>query len=93
MNSEEWVKGLLERSEIRVNGNNPWDIKILNQNTYNRIKAEGSLGLGEAYMDGWWDCASLDDFFFRIARSDTYNTVPKNLSSLYFCKCFCHPQH
>ena len=75
MNSEEWVKGLLERSEIRVNGNNPWDIKILNQNTYNRIKAEGSLGLGEAYMDGWWECQSLDQFFYKLFEAK----VPENI--------------
>ena len=27
---------------------------------------QGSLGLGESYMDGWWDCEALDEFFARI---------------------------
>ncbi len=31
--------------------------------------AQGSLGLGESYMDGWWDCEQLDQFFFRVLRA------------------------
>lgn len=27
---------------------------------------ERNLGLGEAYMDGWWDCPQLDEFFYRV---------------------------
>jgi len=29
-----------------------------------------NLGLGEAYMDGWWDCPRLDEFFCRVLKSD-----------------------
>jgi len=65
-NPEIWVNKLLESSDIRINGNNPWDIKILNQDLYNRVKAEGSLGLGESYMDGWWECKNLDQFFYKL---------------------------
>ena len=30
----------------------------------------GALALGESYMDGWWDCEALDQFFYKafIAR-------------------------
>jgi hypothetical protein len=31
--------------------------------------AQGSPGLGEAYMDGWWDCPKMDSFFFRVMRA------------------------
>jgi len=65
-NPEIWVNKLLEPSGIKINGNNPWDIKILNQNLYSRVKAEGSLGLGESYMDGWWECKNLDQFFYKL---------------------------
>jgi len=34
-----------------------------------RVLAQGSLGLGEAYMDGWWDCDRLDEFFSRALRA------------------------
>jgi cyclopropane-fatty-acyl-phospholipid synthase len=32
--------------------------------------AQGALGLGESYMDGWWDCERLDEFFYRILVSE-----------------------
>lgn len=66
MQEENWVNKLLEPSGIKINGNNPWDIKILNPGFYNRVAAEGSLGLGESYMDGWWKCENLDQFFYRL---------------------------
>lgn len=61
-----WVNTLLEPSGIKINGEKPWDIKVLNKNLYNRVKAEGSLGLGESYMDGWWECPKLDQFFYKL---------------------------
>ena len=60
---------LLERAAIAVNGRDPWDMQVHNPGLWQRIAAEGSLGLGEAYMDGWWDCADLAEFFNRILRA------------------------
>ncbi|HET9679283.1 MAG TPA: cyclopropane fatty acyl phospholipid synthase, partial [Gammaproteobacteria bacterium] len=63
---------LLATADIRVNGDRPWDMQIHNPALYQRIFAEGSMGLGEAYMDGWWDAVHLDEFFNRLlaARID-----------------------
>ena len=33
-----------------------------------RVLAQGSLGLGESYMDGWWDCDQLDELIHRVLR-------------------------
>jgi cyclopropane-fatty-acyl-phospholipid synthase len=60
---------LLERAGIAVNGREPWDIQVHNPGLFSRVAAEGSLGLGEAYMDGWWDCADVAEFFNRILRA------------------------
>lgn len=57
---------LLERAGIKVNGPDPWDIKVHNERLWQRVLSQGSLGLGEAYMDGWWDCDDLAEFFNRI---------------------------
>lgn len=64
--NEAWANNLLEPAGIKINGENPWDIKVINHNFYNRVKAEGSLGLGESYMDGWWKCKNLDQFFYKL---------------------------
>jgi cyclopropane-fatty-acyl-phospholipid synthase len=37
--------------------------------------AQGALGLGESYMDGWWDCRNLDEFFHRILVADLETKV------------------
>ncbi len=51
---------------IIPNGSQPFDIQIHNNQLYSRVVAEGSLGLGEAYMDGWWSCEKLDEFIYRL---------------------------
>ncbi len=60
------VQEILLPAGIVINGDNPWDIKIRDERFYSRVLREGSLGLGESYMDGWWDCDSLDKFFYRL---------------------------
>ncbi len=57
---------LLESADIQINGQHPWDIRVHNENFYERVLTKGSLGLGESYMEGWWDCEKLDEFFCRI---------------------------
>ena len=59
---------LLVQAGVSIDGYRPWDIQVHNNKFYSRIFADGSLGLGEAYMDGWWDCDALDQFFFRVMR-------------------------
>jgi cyclopropane-fatty-acyl-phospholipid synthase len=66
MNHKQVIERLLERAQVRINGTQPGDICIHNDGFYNRVLAEGSLGLGESYMDGWWDSGRLDEFFSKF---------------------------
>lgn len=59
---------LLASADIEVDGNRPWDMRVHHPDTFDFILARGSLGLGESYMDGWWDCDRLDECIFRILR-------------------------
>ncbi len=63
------IKNILTPLDIRINGNRPWDIQINNPQFYQRVISGGSLALGESYMDGWWDCKALDEFFKRLLES------------------------
>jgi cyclopropane-fatty-acyl-phospholipid synthase len=56
----------LALADIRLNGDRPQDLRVLHPDFYQRIVAEGSLGLGESYVDGWWECERLDRFFHQI---------------------------
>src|ERR1700754_1477174 len=60
------IVGLLKDAGVSVNGSNPWDIQIRDENTWTRVFAQGSLGLGEAYMDGLWDVADMAEFFNKV---------------------------
>lgn len=67
---EDTVRQLLRKADVHVNGDRPWDPQIYKKEFYRRVLVGGSLALGESYMDGWWDCEALDEFFFRILRAD-----------------------
>lgn len=68
MSASQQVTDLLLSADIEVGGERPWDVQVHDERLYRRILAEGSLGTGEAYMDGWWDVERLDELFFRILR-------------------------
>jgi len=66
-------KPLFERliggSGIRIDGDRPWDIRVNRDRLYRRA-LRGSLGIGESYIDGDWDCDALDELFRRVLSSD-----------------------
>ncbi len=78
MSNKEAVEKLLSLAGITIDGGNPWDIKVHNDDLYRHVLAWGSLGLGESYMAGWWDCDKLDEFFYRILRADLGRYIRKN---------------
>ncbi|MHB8087720.1 MAG: cyclopropane fatty acyl phospholipid synthase [Anaerolineaceae bacterium] len=65
-NSEKILQNLLSMADIELNGSDPWDIQIKDDRFFNRVLQDSSLGLGESYMDGWWECAAIDEFINRV---------------------------
>ena len=63
------VAALLETADVRLDGGRPWDMQVHDKRLPVRLLAQGSLGLGEAYMDGWWDSADLDGLLWRLLRA------------------------
>lgn len=82
--SKAFLEELLIPTGIRINGNNPWDIQIHNPQSYNRITRNHSLGAGESYMDGWWDCEALDQMFYRLCHHLDADTLPSKAKLLGF---------
>jgi len=66
---------LLKIAGIEINGNQPWDIQIYNENLYERVFKNGSLGFGEAYMDGWWSVDRLDEMLVRIFKANLEDKI------------------
>jgi len=63
------LEGLLQGADILIDGDRPWDIHVQNPKLYARIWEHGTLGAGEAYMEGWWDCDQLDEMIARTLRA------------------------
>ena len=70
---------LLSRAGIQVNGPSASDIQVKNPDFFKRVLQEGSLGLGESYMDGWWECDRLDVFFTKVLRAGLEKQLPRHL--------------
>lgn len=71
MNSaEKRITEILSWADIKVNGDRPWDMQVHDERVFQRILAKGTLGLGEAYMDGWWDCEQVDEFISKAMSAD-----------------------
>ncbi len=75
-----FVARLLSKADIEIGGTRPWDIQIHDKRLFRRVLTMGSLGLGEAYMDGWWDVDRIDEFIFRILATDIRQEVPLDFS-------------
>jgi cyclopropane-fatty-acyl-phospholipid synthase len=60
---------LLAIADIQVDGGRPWDIQVHDARFFGRVLASGTLGFGESYMEGWWDCDALDEMCCRAIRA------------------------
>lgn len=68
-NEKQLFEQLLASADIQLNGSRPWDIIIHDERAFARTLAAGSLGFGEAYMDGWWDCEAIDQMLTKVFES------------------------
>jgi cyclopropane-fatty-acyl-phospholipid synthase len=66
MAARDELAALLRAADVEIDGGDPWDIRVHDERFHARVLAHGSLGAGEAYMDGWWDVPRLDEFFARV---------------------------
>lgn len=57
---------LFALADVAIDGSRPWDVTVRNDNLFRRVLMHGSLGLGESYMDGWWECEQIDQLVCRL---------------------------
>ena len=83
MTSKEKMVELLHKAGVTLNGPHPSDIQVHDERLYDRIFSSGSLGIGESYMDGWWD---VDDFptFLNKVLSARLDLELVHISTLWY---------
>lgn len=77
-----FVEEMLKKADVTIGGNRPWDITVKDERLFNNVLHTGTLGLGEAYMDGWWDTPALDQFFYTVISADLEKDIKRNLHTL-----------
>src|SRR3990167_1250260 len=77
---------MLRKAGIEVGGTRPYDIAVHDSRLYRRALLHGSRGLGEAYMDGWWDCEALDELFYRIRAQRKESKDPRRMALWFTSK-------
>lgn len=68
MSAKKVLKALFSEADVCVGGNRPQDITVHNENFYERVLREYTLGLGDSYVEGWWDAKNLERFIARLLR-------------------------
>lgn len=79
------LQKVLESCDVVLDGTRPWDPQIHDVRLFRRVMLDGTRGVGDAYVDGWWDCDALDDLFARILRANLgarFNAMPHRLAML-----------
>lgn len=66
---EQRVVNLLAEADVRIDGDRAWDLHVHDPRLYASVLAQGSLGLGESYMEGGWDAVSLDGFLHHVLEA------------------------
>src|SRR5271168_3442733 len=72
------LEEIFAAADIHLDGRRPSDIRVHDDRFYARVLSAATLGLGESYMDGWWDCEALDELFFRAIRARLAERVRLN---------------
>lgn len=80
--AERIVTELFAEADIEVNGMRPCDIQVHDERFFRRVLKDGTLGFGESYMLGWWDCDDLEEMCHRAIRSGIEYRVPPGIGTL-----------
>jgi len=78
------IEQLLDGTGLCIDGPERWDIQVRDERFFARVLKDGSLGLGESYMEGWWDCARIDECICRLLKGNLEEKVKGNLRTLLF---------
>ncbi len=80
--NQQLIQSLFKGTGVEINGKNSWDIRVIDERFYDRVLSGGTLGFGESYMDGWWQCDQLDELVSRLLSSDLQNKLRSRWPSI-----------
>lgn len=91
--TNQYLRGMVDEAlgagNIIVNGPKKYDPQVKNKDQfYNRIIENPSLGIGECYMEGHWDCEDVEEMTYQIFQHEIIraymNPINKFINFLLF---------
>jgi cyclopropane-fatty-acyl-phospholipid synthase len=76
------IVDLFAEADIAIDGVRPCDIRVNDGRFFERVLRDGTLGFGESYMEGWWDCDDLEELCYRAIRNHIHNRFRPNLRAI-----------
>jgi len=74
-----YFTNILHHAGIELGGSRPWDVTVTDDRIWGRVMSHGTLGFGEAYMDGWFETPALDQFVYKLLEYDIYSHLKPDL--------------
>lgn len=85
--SKQVIQEMAKVADVEVGGSRPWDIKVYNEEFYERVVRDQSLGLGESYVEGWWDSDQLDETIHKVVKAQLANQFKPSWKMMWaYCK-------
>jgi len=81
--TKRFIEQQLARADVIINGSRPWDPQVHDERLYGRLISQGTLGLGESYMDGWWDAEALDELIYRLSVASIQDDFPRDIAVIW----------
>ena len=82
--AHDFIEKLLAIADVEIGGSRPWDIQVHDDRLYKRVLTGGTVGLGESYMDGWWDTKRLDLFCEHVLSARLDKKIRGDWRSMIF---------
>lgn len=77
-NPEGLVRQLLESAGVEIGGCACHDIVVNDRRFFGRVARDGALGLGTAYVNGWWDSPAVDEMITRLHHASLPDYILRN---------------
>ena len=76
--AEAAVREMFGTVDIEVGGSEPHDLQVHDPRFFRRLLRDESLGLGESYVEGWWDAERVDEFMHRILAGGLHRRAARS---------------
>ena len=73
--AERIVRSKFESAGIDIGTSDSCEVKVIDSSFYSDVLFKGSLGLGDSYIEGKWQCQNIDRIVSKLLKNGTYSPL------------------